>query len=95
MGFTIEVKTGEEGIITLRGCSDGTVEFCKWKDEKNKDTGEVIPLLVAYKYYASIEQAFAKIARMRIGSADATSLAELTEAIRVIRKDIKQEMGVL
>lgn len=99
MGFTIKVKTGEEGDVVLRGCSDGTVEFCAWHDvkEKDKETGEITikPQLVAYKYYASVEQAFNKIARMRIGSATATSLQELTEAIRDIRKDIKREMGVL
>lgn len=97
--FQIEVKTGEEGNIILRGCSDGCVEFCAWRDvkEKDKDTGEITtkPQLVAYKYYASVEQAFNKIARMRIGSSNATSLQELTEAIRDIRKDIKREMVVL
>ena len=99
MAFQIEVSTGEEGKVILRGCADGTVEFCKWieKKETNKDTGEVThtPELCAYKYYVSIEQAFNKIARMRIGSSNATSLRELTEAIKQIRLDIKQEMGVL
>jgi len=93
--FQIEVKTGEEGIITLRGTSDGTVEFCKWIDDKDKDTGVVTPRLTAYKYYADISQAFNKIARMRIGSSNATSLAELMEAIKQIRLDIKKEMGTL
>jgi hypothetical protein len=97
--FQIDVKTGEEGIVTLKGCSDGTVEFCKWveRKDKDKDTGEitVTPYLEPYKFYASVEQAFAKIARMRIGSSTATSLQELVEAIKQIRLDIKKEMGVL
>ena len=97
--FQIEVKSGEEGNVILRGCSDGTVELCRWAERKDKDkeTGEitVTPYLEAYAFYASIEQAFNKIARMRIGSSNATSLKELTEAIKQIRLDIKQEMGVL
>lgn len=99
MGFTIDVKTGEEGIVTLRGCSDGTTEFCKWSDvkEKDKETGEITitSQLVAYKYFASIEQAFNKIARMRIGSSNATTLNELATEIKNIRKDIQKELGVL
>ena len=97
--FQIEIKTGEAGTVTMRGCSDGTVELCMWKEkkEKDKDTGEitVTPYLEPYAFYASVEQAFNKIARMRIASSNATSLQELAEAIRTIRKDIKQEMGVL
>lgn len=95
MSFQITVNTGEEGNVILRGCSDGTTEFCKWIDDKDKDTGIVTPRLTAYKYYASPEQAFNKIARMRIGSSTATSLQELVEAIKNIRKDIKKEMGTL
>jgi hypothetical protein len=97
--FQIEVSTGEEGKVTMRGCADGTVELCKLVEKKivNKETEEVTysPELIAYAYYASIEQAFNKIARMRIGSSNATSLVELTEAIKQIRLDIKQELGVL
>lgn len=97
--FEVTVNTGEEGKVILRGTSDGTVEFCRWSErkDKNKDTGEITttPELIAYKYYASPEQAFNKIARMRIGSCNATSLQELVEAIKQIRLDIKKEMGVL
>jgi len=93
--FQIEVNTGEEGIIVLRGTSDGTVEFCKWINDKDKDTGDITPRLIAYKYYADISQAFNKIARMRIGSSTATSIAELVGAIKQIRLDIQKEMGIL
>jgi hypothetical protein len=99
MGFQIEICTGEEGKVTLRGCSDGTVEFCKWTErkEKDKETGEITitPYLEPYKFYADASQAFSKIARMRIGSSNATSLQELVEAIKQIRLDIKKEMGIL
>lgn len=99
MGFQIEVKTGDEGTIIMCGCPDGTVEFCKWIDQTRKDkvTGESVrnTELIAYKYYASVEQAFAKVARMRIGSANASTLKELLEAIKQIRQDIKKEMSVL
>lgn len=97
--FQIEVKTSAEGTVIMRGCTDGTVELCKWmeKKEKNKDTEEitVTPYLESYAFYASPEQAFNKIARMRVGSCNATSLQELVEAIKQIRLDIKKEMGVL
>jgi hypothetical protein len=99
MGFQITVNAGEAGPIIICGTSDGTVEFCRWIDrkEKDKDSGEITVVrdLQSYKYYASVEQAFFKIASMRIGSADAISLQELVAAIKQIRLDIKQEMGVL
>ncbi len=90
----MEVKTGDAGVVTLRGCSDGTVEFCKWVDVKDPLTKEVKPALVPYKFYASIEQAFERVSRMRVASAAATDLKELIHAIRGIRADIKKEMGV-
>ena len=92
MGFQIECKTGEMGPVTLRGCSDGTVEMCAWRDVKQSD-GSHLPILTPIKYYASIEQAFDRIARMRIASAEATTLAELVKEIKRIRVDIKEEMG--
>ena len=95
MGFQIECKTGDAGPVTLRGCSDGTVEFCKWVEQKDKDTGEMKPVLVPYKFYANIVQAFDRIARMRIASAQANDLKELVAAIKVIRFDIQKEMGAL
>jgi len=95
MAFQIEIKTGDAGPVTLRGCSDGTVEFCKWVDQKDPNSGEVIAVLVAYKWYANIVQAFDRIARMRIASAQVNDLKELVQAIKTIREDIKREMGVL
>lgn len=93
MGFEIEVKTGEMGPVTLRGCEDGTVEMCTLREQKNRQTGEPEMALVAFKYYASIEQAFDRVARMRVASTIATDLKQLTEAIRAIRLDIKRELG--
>jgi hypothetical protein len=95
MGFAIEVKTGEQGTVTLRGCSDGTVEMCKWGDKKDAGTGVATPTLIAFRFYASIEQAFDRVARMRVTSYDADTLKELVEGIRAIRSDIKREMGSL
>jgi len=93
--FEIEVKTGEFGPVVLRGCTDGTVEMCRWQDTKDVKTKEPITVLQPLKYYASIEQAFERVARMRIGSAVATDIKELVAAIRGIRADIKKEMGVV
>lgn len=99
MGFQIVVNTGEMGDVILRGCSDGTVEMCQWKEwEKlDKETKVKTPVkeLVAFKYYANPEQAFQKVARMRVGSTMASSIQELVEAIRSVRADIKKEMGGL
>jgi len=94
MGFQIEVKTGAEGKVVLRGCEDGTIEFCQWRDVKNKDTGLVVPTLTPYKWYTSLEQAFERVFRMRVASADATTIKELVAAVKSIRKEIKEEMGV-
>jgi len=95
MAFQIEVKTGDAGPVILRGCSDGSVEFCKWVDKKDKDSGKVSAELVAYKFYANVQQAFDRIARMRIASAQANDLKELVTAIKAIRLDILREMGAL
>jgi len=93
MGFQIEVNTGEAGPVVLKGCPDGTVAFCKWQEVKDRNTKEVKPVLVEFKWYASIEQAFQKVARMRVCSASANDIKGLVEAIRAIRDDIKKEMG--
>jgi len=95
MGFQIVVKTGDAGEVTLRGCADGTVEFCKWQDVKDPVTKVVTPTLVAYKWYASIVQAFERVARMRVASAAARDLSELVAAVKAIRSDIKREMGAI
>lgn len=95
MAFQITCNTGDAGPVVLRGCSDGSVEFCKWIEQKDKATGEMKPILVAYKFYANIQQAFDRIARMRIASAQANDLKELVAAIKQIRKDILFEMGAL
>lgn len=95
MLFQIEISTGEEGKVTLRGCADGTVEFCKWQDSTDKDTKEVTTSLVPYKYYADVSQAMNKIMRMRIGSTNVTTLKELVLEIKNIREDLKKEMGLL
>ena len=95
MAFQIETNTGDAGPVTLRGCSDGTVEFCKWVEQKDKDTGEMKPVMIPYKFYANIQQAFDRIARMRIASAQANDLKELVTAIKAIRLDILKEMGAL
>lgn len=95
MGFEIEVKTGDGGPIVLRGCADGTVEFCKRVDVKDPDTKEVKPGLQAYKFYANIEQAFNRIFSMRVASATASDIKELVAEIKAIREDIKREMGAL
>lgn len=95
MGFQIEVKTGDAGPVILRGCSDGTVEFCKWVEQKDPISKQTVTVLAAYKWYANIVQAFDRIARMRIASAQVNNLAELVQAIKAIREDIKREMGIL
>lgn len=95
MGFQIEIDTGEAGPQVLRGSADGTVELCQWREVKDKDTGSIKKILVAYKFYASIEQAFNKVARMRIGSAKAKSIKSLITEIKGIRADIKAEMGAI
>lgn len=95
MGFEIELKTGEAGNVILRGCGDGTVEMCRWQDTKDPKTKQPVTILVPFKYYASIEQAFERVAKMRIGSSTASDIKELIHAIRGIRSDIKKEMGVM
>lgn len=82
------------GPVTLRGCSDGTVEMCAWKEEKDKDTGEMVSRLVPFKWFANISQAFDRVARMRVASANAATLKELVAEIKKIREDIKHELSV-
>lgn len=95
MAFQIELQTGDAGPVILRGCEDGSIEFCKWVEQKDKETGDMKPVLVPYKFYANVQQAFDRIARMRIASAQAKDLKELVTAIKAIRLDILKEMGAL
>ena len=95
MAFQIEVQTGDAGPVILRGCDDGTVEFCKWGETKDPITKEAKPVLIAYKFYANIVQAFDRVARMRVASIAASDLKELVEGIKGVREDIKREMGIL
>ena len=92
--FVIEIKTGDAGPVTLRGCSDGTVEMCGWKEAK-QDDGTYKSSLIAFKWFASIEQAFNRVARMRVSSYDAKNIADLVKGVKAIREDINREMGVL
>lgn len=95
MGFQIEVKTGDAGPVILRGCADGTIEFCKWAEVTDPKTKIKGPGLVAYKWYTSIEHAFERVFRMRAASCDAQNIKDLVAGIKQIRADIKQEMGVI
>lgn len=93
--FQIEVKTGDAGPVIMRGCSDGTVEFCKWGESVDPKTKVKKPALIAYKFYANIEQAFNRILSMRVSSYEASDIKDLVQGIRAIRADIKKEMGGL
>lgn len=95
MSFQIEVKTGDAGTVIMRGCADGTVEFCKWGETNHKETGSVRAQLVPYKFYANIEQAFNRILSMRVSSYEADNIKDLVQGIRAIRADIHKEMGGL
>lgn len=95
MGFEIEVKTGDAGTVILRGCSDGTVEFCKRGEITDPKTKEKREGLIAYEFYSNISQAFDRVARMRAASVPATNLKDLVGGIKAIREDIKNEMGVV
>lgn len=95
MGFQIVVNTGDYGPVTLRGCDDGGVEMCDLVNTKNPITKEVVPTLVATRWYADISQAFRRVTLMRIASADAKTLKELVKAIKVIHQDIQKEMGAV
>jgi hypothetical protein len=91
MGFQIEISTGMEGTVIMRGCDDGTVEFCKWSTAKDKDTKESIPVLAPFQYYVSLEHAFNQIMKLRICNSKATTLTELLSVIKEIRADIHKE----
>lgn len=95
MGFQIEVKTGDAGAVIMRGCSDGTVEFCKWGEATDSVTKEKRPALIPYKFYANIEQAFNRVFSMRVASCEADNIKDLVTGIKAIRADIKAEMGAL
>lgn len=91
----LTVKTGEEGEVILRSePSTGYVEFCKYVKQTDKDTLEEKDVLVAFKFYTNLEQAFQKVASMRIASIDAKNIQEVVAGIKLIRADIKREMGV-
>lgn len=94
MGFEIEVKTGD-GTVWLRGDSSGGVEMCKMGDITDSKTKETRQGLIAFKWFASIVQAFDRVARMRVSNTNVSTLHDLVKAINNIRDDIKNEMGVL
>lgn len=95
MSFQIEVKTGDAGTVIMRGCPDGSVEFCKWGESADRETKVKTPALIAYKFYPNIEQAFNRILSMRVSSYEADNIKDLVTGIRAIREDIKKEMGGL
>lgn len=95
MAFIIEVKTGDAGTVIMRGCPDGTVEFCKWGEQTDTATKTKKPALIPYKFYANIEQAFNRVLSMRVSSYEADNIKDLVQGIRSIRADIKTEMGGL
>lgn len=95
MGFQIEVSTGDAGPVVMRGCEDGTIEFCKWQVKKDKETGEETGReLVAYKWYASLEQAWERVFRMRVCSSNAATIKELVQAVKQTRAEIRAELGL-
>lgn len=94
MGFEIEVKTGE-GTVWLRGDTSGGVEMCKMGEITDPKTKVTRTGLIAFKWFASIVQAFDRVARMRVSNSNASTLKELVDGIKAIREDIKLEMGIL
>ena len=93
MGFLVPVHTGEFGEVVLRGCADGCIEMCQQKMVVKEKGAPPEETLVAFKYYASPEQAFNRVLQMRVGSSQASTLKELVEALRHIRSDIKRELS--
>lgn len=89
MGFLIEVSTGEDGKLWLRGQDDGNVEFCRMVDLKDPKTGKMKPTPVPYKFYPTIDSALDKLFRMRVNSRNATTLQELLQNVREEREELR------
>lgn len=93
MGFLIEgIKTRDaDGVINIRGCDDGTIEYVKWVTSVNSKTGEENANWSPYKFYASLEQALDKLFRMRVCNRDAKTLEELIRNVREEREALHEE----
>ncbi len=89
MGFLIEVSTGEDGRLWLRSQDDGTVEFCRMTDFKDKETGKIKTMPVPYKFYPSIDSALDRLFRMRVNSRNASTLQELLQNVREEREELR------
>jgi hypothetical protein len=99
MGFLIRnIKTRDgEGIVNIRGCDDGCVEFVRISMtaeivDKEK-TGNEVELILPYKFYNSIESALDKLFRMRVCNRDATTLQELMQNVKEERELLTTEFS--
>lgn len=98
MGFLIEgIKTRDgEGVINIRGCDDGSIEYVKWIVSINGKTGEETASWNPYKFYANVYQAIDKLFRMRICNRDAKTLEELLKNVKEERELLHKEFeGIL
>ena len=91
MGFLIEVSTGEEGKLWLRGQDDGGVEFCRMVDIKDPKTGKMKLTPIPYKFYPNIDSALDRLFRMRVNSRNATTLQELLQNVQEEREELRRE----
>ena len=71
-------------IVTLRGTKSGHFELCTTIDMKRDE--EIVPTLVPYNFFSTLEATFDQILKLRICSSDARTLKELKEVIGRERK---------
>lgn len=86
----IKISTGKRDI-TIRG-ADGCFEFCELRNIKNSEK-VVVPTLVPYAWFNSIEAALSRLVELKISNCKATTLEELQMEIRKIRKEITDIYG--
>ncbi len=77
----IEIKVIAKNPIFLRGTNTGVFELCSKKNVKQED-GSFEEELYAHKWFNSLGNAFDHIMKLRICASDATTLAELKEALQ-------------
>lgn len=74
-------------LILLRA-DELNYELCRQMNQADKETGELAPRWVPFKYFASLDQAINRICDMKVRASDARTLAELKAVIEAVRDEV-------
>ena len=78
----------KNGVQVMLRADDQNYELCRPGQRKNKETGEVVGEWVAYKWFASLDQALRRLVDMKLRTCDARSIEELRIELAAARAEV-------